>query len=178
MADIIALTKKVSDTVTIYPFKEVEKWPVYLNEETGEEEQLSDGWKDVGFICNYPTVERLRVVAELSGKAMSLSGGGLRVTGTSLNEYIQFLCDSVICGVTGVERSGEPINYKVEKQWFVTQFKNSRFLLDNTTYEYRSKAESWKEDDEDGKKNIEGKPDSSSPTDQTTNVTEGESPGA
>lgn len=176
MADIVALTKKVSDKLTVYPYKKVQEFPLYVNPDTGEEERLSDGWKDVGFVCNYPTVERLRVVGELSGKTMALASGGLRMTGTSQNEFLQYVMDQIITGIVGIERDGVPVDYKLEKEWLRTQFKNSKFLLDNFSYEYRENAESWEEKKQEADNGLEEKPDSSSPTGATTSATTEGSP--
>ena len=135
------MTKHVKDYVLLYPYKEldVDDWQTYLDE-NGEWVPYSEGWREIGFKCPYPTVARLSQIRDLTSD-MKVEDKSVKIMGGDPKRAAKFLVYNLIQDVTGLTNQGERVLYdKDTKTWLYEEFCKSAFLLSNFRQSYEQVA--------------------------------------
>lgn len=165
MPEIKSLTKSVSNYVTVYPYKEIDRdeWPTYQNEK-GDWVSYDEGWREIGFKCPYPTVSRLTQIRDLTSD-MQVEKKSLKIVGGDPKGAAKFLVYNLIQDIMGLTDQGERVLYdKDSKEWLYNEFCKSSFLLNNFRSAYELIA---------GKVNAEEKKEEENFTDEPENISQG-----
>lgn len=135
MPEITSLKKERSNTIVLYPYKDIstDDWPSYT-EPGGKQVPYSEDWREVGFVLPYPTNKRL---SDLSAKfsEVALEDGVTKLHSGDPDGLAKTLVYSIIKDLKGVTEDGEPISWteKKYKDWLMSEFQVSAWLL-NTLY--------------------------------------------
>lgn len=135
MAELTSLHKERSNTIVLYPYRDVkpEDWPNYTTP-ANEQVPYSEEWRQVGFVLPYPTNKHL---SNLSAKfsEVALEGGVTKLHSGDPDGLAKTFVYSMIKDLKGVTENGEPISWAEKKyrDWLFSEFTVSAWLL-NTLY--------------------------------------------
>ena len=140
MPELRSIGKVIADSVTFYPYKEIDEkdWPVYhLN---GEWVKESPFWRKVGFRAPWPSPTRLKKLAKANSEVEFTGDGGAKIKAAEYAKFCKILTHQLIQGIVSEEDitfDGKPIDYGDPKvrDWLYQEFLKSDFL---TSYFYES----------------------------------------
>jgi len=133
MAEILELTKDISETVEVFPFEDYDrKFPLYKNSQ-GKDVRESEAWKDFGIKILFPTQTVITHIKSLRNETV-LKGGRIVSSNNDPKELAEYFVYHLIKDVLGITENGKPINWadKKWKKWLFKQFMSSAILLTAT----------------------------------------------
>jgi hypothetical protein len=156
MADLSLLQKDVSDIdrIEIYPYRDIpeEDWPSRGNAK-GEMVKYSEEYRDIGFVCNYPTVARLDKLASLNG-GVEFTEKKMKLGTRNTDELITYITANLILDVRGIEENGQPVPYEKVKKLIRKLFENNRFILQGFYNNYKDSGGAIIEKDEEDREDF------------------------
>ena len=160
MPELKSIAKVISDSVTFYPYKEIEEkdWPTYfLN---GEWVKESPFWRKVGFRAPWPSPTRLKKLAKANSEVEFTGDGGARVKAAEYSKFCKILTHQLIQGIVSDEEEltfdGKPIDYgrPEVRDWLYQEFLKSDFLTSNFYEAYNQLAGKLMKKEKEDKENF------------------------
>lgn len=170
------ISKDVSDIITLYPYRDIERedWPVYYNSEE-KWVPYDEDWRRVGFKLPYPTITHLQKIDRLS-RNMNVAKRKVRINSGDVDGIANYYINNLIQGMFYYNEDkdiGEPEPWgKQDKDWLYQQFTLSGFLLDRLNSEYQRVGGKLKDEDEDDEVNFSQRSENTSS--ESTQDTESE----
>lgn len=157
MATLKELSKNVARHMTIFPYKEAKKMPVY-RDASGNTVELSEKWREIGFKVKWPTVGNIE---KLDASKTSYTDKDKQIVfSASHQQSANAIVYELIEDIEGLD---EPWDMD-SKKWLLSQFLLSSFLMTEFKRVYKEAGEKWAEEEEQKQADFFPESDETSPS--------------